>query len=213
MKKVMLFFVLINLVLMNSCFKEEASELKGDQSPMGEVGVTVSSSSMEIAGAKDFQAVITGLKDGTSSYSASAVITNPVLKNLVANFPGVEVNGDVVTITEMKIQQTKEGIKSISGNNAGVLVKYGSKVGDTYPIEGSSGVRTVVSKTGEDDYPYGFMLIKTIQVEQTNFGLKSAGIESVTYIANHKFGMVGVKVDFDDETSVTFPLYSSTEND
>lgn len=208
----MLLFIMINLVLMNSCLKEEAGELKGDQSPMAEEGVTVSSSSMEIAGVSNFQAVVTELNDGISSYSASAVITNPVIKNMVANFPGVEVNGDVVSISNMKIQQTKEGIKSISGNNAGVVVKYGSEVGDTYPIEGSSAVRTVVSKTGEDDYPYGFMLIKTIQVEQTNVGLKSSGIEKITYIANHRFGMVGVRVNFDDETSVTFPLYSSTEN-
>lgn len=212
MKNAMLFFILINLVLMSSCFKEKADELKGEQSPMGEVGVTVSSSSMEIAGVSGFQAVVIGLDDGKSTYSASAVVKNPIIKNMVANFPGVEVNGDVVSITNMKIQQTKEGIKSLSGRNAGVIVKYDSKVGDTYPIEGGRGVRTVVSKTGEDDYPYGFMLIKTIQVEQTSFGLKSGGIEKVTYIANHRFGMVGVKVNFDDGTHVTFPLYSSTEN-
>jgi len=42
--------------------------------------------------------------------------------------------------------------------------------------------------------------------------MKSGGIQKITYIANHKFGMVGVKVDFDDETSVTFPVYSSAEN-
>jgi len=212
MKKVMLIFMMVNLVFLNSCFKEDADELNGDQSPMGEVGVTVSSSSMEIAGASNIEAVVTNLKDGISTYSASATITNPVLKNLVANFPGVEVNGDVVSITNMKIQQTKEGIKSMSGNNMGVLVKYDSKVGDTYPIEGSSNVRTVVSKTGVDDYPYGFYLIKTIQVEQTNIGLKSSGITKYTYIANHKFGMVGVKVDFDDGTSVTFPIYTGAEN-
>ncbi len=208
----MLIFMMVNLVFLNSCFKEDADELNGDQSPMGEVGVTVSSSSMEIAGASNIEAVVTNLKDGISTYSASATITNPVLKNLVANFPGVEVNGDVVSITNMKIQQTKEGIKSMSGNNMGVLVKYDSKVGDTYPIEGSSNVRTVVSKTGVDDYPYGFYLIKTIQVEQTNIGLKSSGITKYTYIANHKFGMVGVKVDFDDGTSVTFPIYTGAEN-
>lgn len=204
--------MMVNLVFLNSCFKEDADELNGDQSPMGEVGVTVSSSSMEIAGASNIEAVVTNLKDGISTYSASATITNPVLKNLVANFPGVEVNGDVVSITNMKIQQTKEGIKSMSGNNMGVLVKYDSKVGDTYPIEGSSNVRTVVSKTGVDDYPYGFYLIKTIQVEQTNIGLKSSGITKYTYIANHKFGMVGVKVDFDDGTSVTFPIYTGAKN-
>lgn len=213
MKNLLIILSLLLTVLISSCdLIKSKDDISGDQSPMGEEGVTVSSSSMEIAGASNFQAVVTNLKDGISTYSASATVTNPVLKNLVSNFPGVEVNGDVVSISDMKIQQTKEGIKSVSGNNAGVLVKYDSKVGDTYPIEGSSAVRKVVSKTGEDDYPYGFFLIKTIQVEQTTTGLKSGGIEKFTYIANHKFGLVGVKVDFDDGTSVTYPIYTSAEN-
>jgi hypothetical protein len=209
-------FIILSLLCLAMCYScdliKDKDDISGDQSPMGEVGVTVSSSSAEIAGVRDFEATVVELTDGISRYSAVATVTNPLIKNMVANFPGVEVTGDVVTITDMKIQQTKEGIKSISGNGAGVLVKYDSKVGDTYPIEGSNSVRTVVSKTGEDDYPYGFFLIKTIQVEQEPVSLKSGGIVKYTYIANHKFGLVGVKVDFDDGTSVTYPVYTSAEN-
>jgi len=192
--------------------KEDDNELKGDQSPMGEVGATVSSSSAEIAGVSDFSAVVSKLDGGVSSYTASAKVSNTLLKNMVANFPGVTINGDNVTITDMKIQQTKEGIKSHTGPGAGVLVKYDSKVGDTYPIGKTGKERKVVSKTGVDDYPYGFYLIKTIQVEMEPLDMKGGGIEKITYIANHKFGLVGVKVDFDDASSVTFPVYSSTEN-
>ncbi len=192
--------------------KEDANDLNGDQSPMGEVGATVSSSSVEIAGISDFSAVVSKLDGGVSSYTASAKVTNTLLKNMVANFPGVTINGDNVTITDMKIQQTKEGIKSHTGPGAGVLVKYDSKVGDTYPIGKTGKERKVVSKTGVDDYPYGFYLIKTIQVEMEPLDMKGGGIEKFTYIANHRFGLVGVKVDFDDATSVTFPIYSSSEN-
>lgn len=192
--------------------KEDANELKGDPSPMGEVGVIVSSSSAEIAGVSDFSAVVTELKDGVSTYTASAKVTNTFIKNMVSGFPGVTINGDDVTITNLKMQQTTEGIKCLTGPGAGVLVKYDSKVGDTYPVGNTGKERKVVSKTGEDDYPYGFFLIKTIQVETTPIDMKSGGIQKITYIANHKFGMVGVKVDFDDETSVTFPVYSSAEN-
>jgi hypothetical protein len=131
---------------------------------------------------------------------------------MVSGFPGVTINGDDVTITNLKMQQTTEGIKCLTGPGAGVLVKYDSKVGDTYPVGNTGKERKVVSKTGVDDYPYGFFLIKTIQVETTPIDMKSGGIQKITYIANHKFGMVGVKVDFDDETSVTFPVYSSAEN-
>ena len=181
---------------------------------MGEVGVTVSSSSAEIAGISNFSAFVTGLADGVSSYSASATITNPLFKNMVAGFPGVTINGDVVTITDMKMQQTKEGIKCLSGPGAGVLVKYDSEVGDTYPIGNTGKVRKVVSKSTTDDYSYGFFLIKTIQVEDENMGFlkNTGGILKTTYIANHKFGLVGVRFDYDDGTSVTYPLYTSAQN-
>ncbi|MCU0289433.1 MAG: hypothetical protein MUF15_23930 [Acidobacteria bacterium] len=179
---------------------------------MGEVGVTVSSSSMEIAGVSNFSATVTSLEDGISTYSAAANVSNPLLKNIVSNYPGVVINGDLVTITGVEIQQTKEGIKSMNGPGAGVLVNYNSKVGDTYPIEGSDKVRKVISKSETDDYAYGFFMIKTIQVEMEQPSLKSSGVTRYTYVANHKFGLVGVKVDFDDQTSVTFPIYTSAEN-
>ncbi|HOP14395.1 hypothetical protein [Lentimicrobium sp.] len=217
MKK--LFVILLGISVGVFCFscekiidKEDANELKGDQSPMGEVGVIVSSGSAEIAGVSDFSAVVTELKEGVSTYTASAKVTNTFIKNMVSGFPGVTINGDDVTITNLKMQQTTEGIKCLTGPGAGVLVKYDSKVGDTYPVGNTGKERKVVSKSGEDDYPYGFFLIKTIQVETTPIDMKSGGIQKITYIANHKFGMVGVRVDFDDETSVTFPVYSSAEN-
>ncbi len=200
------------LLLCYSCEKESDTKLSGDQSPMGEVGVTVSSSSATIAGVSNANAVVTNLEDGISTYSASATVTNALLKNLVANFPGVTVNGDEVSITGMEIQQTKEGIRSLTGPGAGILVKYDSSVGDTYPIGSTGKVRTVVSKTGVDDYSYGFFLIKTIQVEMEPLGLKSGGVDKFTFVANHKFGLVGVKVTFDDQTEVTFPIYTSAEN-
>lgn len=217
MKKLSIIMVGISMGLISlSCEKlldkDDPNELGGDQSPMGEVGAAVSSSSVEIAGVSDFSAVVTKLESGISIYTASAKVTNTFIKNMVASFPGVTINGDNVTITDMKIQQTKEGIKCHTGPGAGVLVKYDSKVGDTYPVGETGKERKVVSKTGVDDYPYGFFLIKTIQVETTPIDMKSGGVEKITYIANHKYGMVGVKVDFDDASSVTFPVYSSTEN-
>ena len=213
MKNLLTLFVSLSLLLLcYSCEKESDTKLTGDQSPMGEVGVTVSSSSATIAGVSNANAIVTKQEGGISTYSASATVTNALLKNMLANFPGVTVNGDEVSITGMEIQQTKEGIRSLTGPGAGVLVKYGSSVGDTYPIGGTGKVRTVVSKTGVDDYSYGFYLIKTIQVEMEPVGLKSGGIDKYTFIANHKFGLVGVKVTFSDQTEVTFPIYTSAEN-
>jgi len=217
MKKLYLLLLGITLVVFcSSCEKlfnkEDPDELNGDPSPMAEVGVTVSSSSAEISGVKNFTATVTALDDGTSLYSGSATVTNAMLKNLVSNIPGITINGNTVTATDIKFKQTTEGLEFLSGPTAGIWVKYASEVGDTYPIGSTANVRTVVSKTGVDDYPYGFFLIKTIQVEEIPSAFKSSGITKITYIANHKFGLVGVKFTLDDGTSTNFPIYTSAEN-
>lgn len=212
MKKLFVLFLSISMLVFSSCKKESSSDLGGSQSPMGNVGVTVTSSPAEIAGVSNFSAIVASLQDGVSSYTASATVTNPVFKNMLANFPGVTINGDVVSISDMQIQQTSEGMKNLTGPNSGILVKYDSEVGDTYPIGSTGKVRTVVSKTGVDDYYYGGLLIKTIQVEMNPTTLKSTGISKYTFVYNHKFGLVGVKVTLDDGSSSIFPVFSSVTN-
>ena len=217
MKKLYLLLLGITLVVFcSSCEKlfnkEDPDELNGDPSPMAEVGVTVSSSSAEIAGVSNFQATVTASNDGVSSFSGSATVTNQVIRDLFTSIPGITANGNTVTGTNVRFRQTTDGIELMDGSMAGILVKYGSEVGDTYPVGSTGKVRTVVSKTGVDDYSYGFMLIKTIQVEEANNLLKSSGISKITYIANHRFGLVGFKVSLNDGTSVNFPVYTSAEN-
>jgi len=217
-KPFVIFLSIIVVVLCLSCdfLKKDdpTAVLSGDQSPMGSVGVTVSSSSSEIAGVSDCIASVTSLGNGVSSYSGSATVKNTLLKNLVANIPGITVVGDKVTATNMEFKLTTDGFECMSGPGAGVIVKYDSSVGDTYPIGSTGNVRTVVGKTGVDDYPYGFMLIKVVKVEEIPSYLKStsAGVTKVTYIANHKYGLVGVQVALDDGTAAEFPIYTSKEN-
>lgn len=215
MKKTIHYFALIGFMLFSaSCSKTtDPNSLGGDPSPMAAVGTTVTSSSAAIAGVSSYTATVTANSNGVSTYNASATVTNTLLKNMVANYPGITVSGNTVTAKDFKIQQTKEGIKCLTGGGEGVIVNYNSNVGDTYQVGSTGRTRKVVSKTGEDDYPYGFMLIKTIQVEAdaNTFG-STGGVNKITYIANHKFGLVGVKVSFDDGTSSTFPIYSSTTN-
>ena len=218
MKNLLVLFLFLNMVFLSlSCEdtdkRDDSNVLAGEQSEMGKVGVTVTSSSAEIAGVSNASAVVDNLENGISSYSAQATVTNDILKNMIANFPGVLIDGDNVSVENLQIQQTTGGIKCITGPDSGILINYNSNVGDTYPIGSTGRVRTVISKTGVDDYPYGFYLIKTIQVESNRLGLRSAtGVSKITYIANHKFGMVGVKVTFTDGSSAIFPVYSSTQN-
>lgn len=193
--------------------KEDSNELNGDQSPMGKVGAIVSTSSAPIGGISNFSAKVTDLKDGVSIYNGSVTVTNVFLKDLIANFPGVTIDGNKVILTDLQLQNTTEGIKCITGPGAGILVKYDSEVGDTYSIGSTGKVRTVVKKTGLDDYSYSSLLIKVIQVEETpSYYKHTSGITKITYIANHKFGLVGVKVSYDDGTSTTFPVYNSNKN-
>lgn len=184
----------------------------GEQSSMGNTGSTYSSSSAEVVGVSELNAEVASLDDGVSTFKGSAIVTNPLLKNVLSNIPEITLNGDTATTINVKIKQSKEGIQLLSGPTPGVLVKYDASVGDTYPIGDGVYERRVVSKSTTDDYYYGFFMIKVIEVEEDNVRYKSSGIDKVTYWANHRFGLVGIKLTFDDQTSATFPVYCSAEN-
>lgn len=95
---------------------------------------------------------------------------------------------------EFKAKITSEGIQEFFSNasEAHTLVKYDWAVGNVYEFTNSDGVkvkRTVVSKSTTDDYVLGFFKVKVIQVEETK---EDPLVDKITYIANHKFGLVGV---------------------
>jgi hypothetical protein len=199
--------LIVLLAIATSCNKEE---LKGDISPMGEVGNIVSSSSVEIAGVSSITAEVVNLDDGVSTYAGTAVVKNPAIKNILSNAPECSVNGDYVTANNIKFKSTTDGIESVSGLDPGIIVKYNAEVGDTYPIGSSKKEREVVSRSTDDDYMYGFFLIKVIKVEEYPGKM---GVDKITYWANHRFGLVGIEFKFDDGTIAKFPVYNSYEND
>ena len=216
------FFIITSLAVMSACFisceKEDETDnntaITGAQSPMGQVGTEINSSSVEIEGVSNFQGVVVSLSDGISSYNGSCIVTNAGLKNMLANVPQLTIKGDTVIAKDIRAKSTVEGIQVYNGLRPGVLVNYNSSVGTSYPITNSSDVRTVMSKSTTDDYPYGFMFIKVMKIEEPFSGaLKSTtGISKITYWANHRFGLVGIRFDYNDGSSSDFPLYTSTEN-
>ncbi len=215
MKAYILPLILFSLII-SSCdlidkIKEEDNPtgISGDQSPMGQVGTTVTSSSGAIAGVSNIQASVTTLSGGVSTYTGTATITNSAIKNALSNYPGVTVNGNSVTITGIKFKSTKEGIESVYGLDPGIIVKYNSAVGDKYPISGTSKTREVTEKSSSDDFYWGGMLIKTIKVEEN---VSKNGIKKITYWGNHKWGLVSVKFEFEDGSTAQFPVYNSTNN-
>jgi hypothetical protein len=200
----------VAVIFLTACEKDEVTSVGGAQSPMGEEGNMVTSSSSTIAGVSSFSAEVVTLENGVSSYSGSAIVTNSTIKNILSNAPECTVNGNLVSATGIKFKSTKEGIESVSGLDPGVIVKYDAVVGDTYPIGSTGKSRKVVSRSSDDDYDYGFFQIKAIKVEENT---NKMGVEKITYWANHRFGLVGIEFKFDDGTTAKYPVYNSAEND
>jgi hypothetical protein len=203
------------LVLLQSCKKDsndDDQESLKTPSPMGVVGTTITSSSIPVSGVSGLSASVVSLSNGVSSYSGTGVITNSTIKNILSNIPGITINGDNVTATGFQFKQAIEGIESFVGLGPGIIVNFNSGVGATYPVGSTGRTRTVISKSTTDDYYYGGLMIKVMKIEEPTPGLKSLGVSKITYWANHKFGLVGVQFDLNDDSSLTFPMYCSATN-
>lgn len=120
--------------------------------------------------------------------------------NVVASVP---FNGKTIKV-EGKI--TEKGIYDYVYSNGDkkkpfTLVRFDAKVGDKweYKIGNQTVVRKVVHKSTEDDTFYGFLLIKTIDVEETiPAGVKINGevaqASKILWRFNHKFGFISADV-------------------
>jgi hypothetical protein len=101
----------------------------------------------------------------------------------------------------IKSRITSEGIQDFmySGGDMSkpfTLVKYSAIVGDKYEFTDNDNVkitRQVVYKSTTDDYDIVFWKIKVLKVEETK---DDPIVEKIVYVANHKFGLVGVMVHF-----------------
>jgi hypothetical protein len=193
-------------ILVWNCEKDE-SGLGGEQSPMGEVGNVIAASN--ITGVTNPQASVTSLEGGVSYISGSVTITDSKILNILEDIPEFSVSGNTVTASNVPFKITTKGVESEISGHTGIIVKYDSEVGDTY--KGSSGTtREVVYKSTTDDYAYGFYYIKVMKVEESPTSIP--GVSKIVYIANHKFGIVGIEITLDDNSYYSFSLYSSAEN-
>lgn len=204
------------LALATSCEKwfsdeDDKVELKGEQSAMGQPGVKFDSWH-SIEGVSYISAVVVSLEDGVSVVSGSAKVINPAYRELIKDFPYVQIVGDSVFVKDIKFRMATDGFELLTGDTPGIIAKYDSKVGDTYPMGSEGKVRTVIEKTDENDYPYGFMYIKVMKVEEIAGGeLQAKGVEKIHYFANHRFGLVGIQLIASD-TIIKFPVYCTAEN-
>lgn len=187
-----------------SCKKGDAGSIGGSQSEFGEVGNTIdwTVGQFGISGA---QMYVSKLENGVSTFSCSGTASNSAYIDLLKlvptdRFPGtVNISGNTVEAT-VNAKITTEGMQVIFNNGSKLtLVNYNAKVGDKYSatIDGVTLENEVVQKSTEDDYFWGGMLIKVITVR---YNSHSPGINYVEHYYNHKWGLVGLAVYFEDGT-------------
>ncbi len=107
---------------------------------------------------------------------------------------------------------TTKGFQSVYEEGDLTIIDYDAKVGDTYTLNhnGNKLVRKVTKVSKKDEYEWGFMLIKTIHVEET--GRNLPGVSKIEFIGNHRWGMVGLKLYFEDGSAQTFGIVSEASN-
>lgn len=202
--------VTFQFLLNSSCnLLEDDDSLGGSQSPIGAVDNNFGIS--DVTGISNANAKVTKLDKDVSTITYTCTVDNANWLSLAPYIPGTVVNGKNVTSTG-KVILTSEGIMNVYDEGNLILVKYDAKVGDSWSLKrGSKTITRTVSKKSEtDDYSWGWLLIKTITVEET--GRDVPGVTKVVYETNHRFGLVGVTVFFEDGTSKKVGIFSDAEN-
>ncbi len=158
---------------------------------------------------------ITDKKNGVVTIHIDTDISNvdglgEVVKLIAPIYPSL-LDDDGKIRTDLTYKLTSEGIQDFNNidGKAHTLVKYDCEVGDTYPLKLSNGktiTRKVVAKSSQDDFAWGFMLIKTVTVEQNAV---VPGIEKFVFKANHRFGLVFVEAVMEDGSSIELYVYPS----
>lgn len=151
---------------------------------------------------------------GLTTFEVKAEIPKGTeLENLINRIPVniKDASGNINTTFNVKI--TSEGIQDFFNKDSKphTLVKYDANVGDTYKITKSDGktiTRTVTQKSTTDDFPYGFYYIKTITVEQDS---RIPGIKKFEFKANHKYGLVFMRIYMEDGSTVESYVYTTND--
>ncbi len=114
-----------------------------------------------------------------------------------------------VLSVQFTLKITSEGMQNYFIDGQPWTVKYADPVGTNYTVTRDNGdvlTATVTEKTGADDWPYGFMMIKTSKVEFT----APAGdpvLSKASFRVNHKFGLVYLKAEGKDGRILEIDLF------
>ncbi len=179
----------------------DSEDIGGSQSEFGELGHEIDFG--PIQGISNSNVFVSDLEDGVSTYTCSATATNSTYIDLLESVPEELIPG-TVSITgnsveaNINMKVTDEGAQLIfNGGEKLTLINYSAKVGDKYStkVGGVTLENEVTEKSTEDDFYWGGMYIKVIKVKAKS---TVPGISDVILIYNHKFGLVGADVYFED---------------
>ena len=191
MKKILLILLAVPaLFAAASCNKVDS--IGGEQDSKGEVGTSLKG---DFAGASNINVTVTSLDNGVSTVGGTFTMTDERYMNVIKQLPDqFSVDGNQVTIKNIKYKATDEGVENLSGIYDGVILKYKANVGDTYSNGGK-----VTHVSTDNDFKWGSMKIKVVEVQNTK--KKVDGVKKVTYWGNHRFGIVAVETEFEDGTT------------
>ncbi len=119
--------------------------------------------------------------------------------------------GDV----DVKLRVTSDGIQEFASGGGNMdrpftIVEYDMPVGETWSFttdDDRTITRKVTYRSTEDDYPVAFWMLKVIKVVETS---DDPLVETITYVTNHKFGLVGVEVVMKNGETVDFTILPPT---
>jgi hypothetical protein len=212
MKK--LYFIVVAVMLFPSCDliesvinPNDSSSIKGTTDiPINTIGNTFTNGVRVGSSYYQGNIKITAINDGVATVSFKSTIppNYPILQGIKSKYK--DSSGNLTC--EGKFKMTDKGILDYNNidHEPFVLVKYDAEVGDKYTLKKSDGktiVREVVRKSTTDDFYWGGMFIKTIDVEQSS---NIPGVESITYFCNHKFGVVAVRLQMEDGSTPQMDL-------
>lgn len=113
---------------------------------------------------------------------------------------------------EFDLKITSEGYMDyFTEGKPWVIGKYGDGVGTKYTVTREDGeilTREVTEKTGLDDWPFGFLLIKTSKIEHET-PADHPVFSKVIYRMNHRFGLVYVEYQLKDGTTLKLSVLAT----
>jgi ribosomal protein S11 len=192
------------LFCLTSCTKEDPNgPISGTPIDQGKAGTTVIASGT-MPGVTSASAKVLSVENGVSNVEMTAVVTSPVLKALAQlQSAYCTVKGDTV-VGHFGVRLTSEGVQLVTGGKNSTIVNFSDGVGTVYTSEVSGRKHTIVAKSTTDDYPYAFYNIKVSKVEES---ISVGGsIVKIYFFANHKFGLVGIEIVFEDGSKISTTL-------